>query len=438
MASRKSVVLIVALSILSLTPPLEAEPVASSSPSAISLAQVLEAARDRNPDINSARQAWEARRFEIGPARTWPDPTFSYVDEKIPSGMEGADPETMRQYRAEQMIPFPGKLSTEARMKYHEARIAESQYRDKVLEVQRDVRSRYYQLYLTDRSIELARQSVELMKNMLRTAQARLSSGQSTSADVFMSQTELRKMENMLFEQEQQRTLIQIELNTLVNQPTDTPWGKAAPPEIVDIPASLANLQALAEMKSPMFASAMHEVDHGRSMKRRSRLGWAPDFGLMYERQTMDEGPAGREIGVSLTFPLWFSRPRGEARAANAHSLEAEAMAESMRSTVRKMIHMEFTETNTHLRLTRSYVQGLLPAARGTLDVTREHYVSGRGDFIRFLEAFRAWITANVEYENQLYHYGEHWSELERWVGIDLAHAKEALSQKGMEMPNGH
>lgn len=242
----------------------------------------------------------------------------------------------------------------------------------------------------------------------------------------------------MLFEQEQQRILIQIELNTLLNQPTGTAWSKTTAPTVNDIPVSLEELQALSETSSPLFMVAMHEVDHSRAMKKRSRLGYAPDFGVMYERQTMDEGPAGREVGVSVSFPLWFSRPRGETRAAAAHALEAESSAQGMRNMVRKMVHMAFTETNTHLRLTQSYVQGLLPSARGTLDVTRQHYVSGRGDFIRFLEAFRAWITANVEYENQLYHYGEHWSELERWVGIDLAQAKEALHQKKSEAPNAH
>ena len=40
-----------------------------------------------------------------------------------------------------------------------------------------------------------------------------------------MVQTELRRMENMLFEQKQQRTLIQIEMNTLLNQPVETGSG---------------------------------------------------------------------------------------------------------------------------------------------------------------------------------------------------------------------
>ena len=51
-------------------------------------------------------------------------------------------------------------------------------------------------------------------------------------------------------------------------------------------------------------------------------------------------------------------------------------------------------------------------------------------DFLRFLEAFRTWIQTNNEYQEKLYGYGEHWSELERWVGVPVDKAKEALEQE--------
>src|SRR4029077_9027759 len=149
-------------------------------------------------------------------------PTFTFIDEKFPSGIDGVESEHIQHYRVEQMIPFPGKLTNESRMKYHEALIEEAKYRATTLEVFRDVKARYYQLYLTEQLIRLAQQSVDVMKQTLGSAQARLASGQTTAADAFMAQTELKRMENSLFEQKQGRLLIQIELNTLLNQPTDT------------------------------------------------------------------------------------------------------------------------------------------------------------------------------------------------------------------------
>src|SRR5438552_1355402 len=155
--------------------------------------------------------------------------------------MNGVDHEHVKHYRVEQMIPFPGKLTNESRMKYHEALIQEAKYRATALEVFRDVKARYYQLFLTDRLIALGQQSVDVMKQALGSAQARLASGQASAADAFMAETELKRMENQLYEQKQARTLLEIELNTLLNQATDTPLGLAAPPELKDLPVGLAD-----------------------------------------------------------------------------------------------------------------------------------------------------------------------------------------------------
>jgi cobalt-zinc-cadmium efflux system outer membrane protein len=396
----------------------------------LSLPTLLLRARDNNPDIVAARHGWKVVLDEVAPTRAWPDPTFTYVDEKFPSGMAGVDPEHIRHMRIEQIIPFPGKLTNDAQMKYHEALIAESKYRATTLDVFRDVRSRYYQLYLTDQLISLAQESVNVLKQTLASAQARLAGGQSSTADVFMVQTELRRMENMLFEQQQQRTLITIEMNTLLNQPVETELGTALPPDLKEIQATLPDLEKLASINNPLYQSAMHEVNHSRAMKTHHDLQYLPDFGVMYEKETADAGPDGRQIGVSVTFPLWLSRPWGLTRSAEEHTAEAEATSQSMRNEVQKMVHQEYTETNTYLAQAKNYQAGIIPEAQSALKITRQQYASGQLDFLRFLEAFRTWIQTNNEYQEKLYLYGDHWSELERWVGVPIDKVKEALEQE--------
>ena len=299
--------------------------------------------------------------------------------------------------------------------------------------------SRYYQLYLTDQEIALAQDSADLLKQIVGSAQARLGGGKGSAADVFMAQTELRRMENTLFEQKQERTLIQIELNTLLNQPVDTVLGSAQAPTLKSIPATLPDLDKLAELNNPHYLMAMHEVNHSRTMLARNRLQFAPDFGVMYERESADAGPAGRQIGVSVTFPLWVERPWGLYQSAKEHITEAEASSVAMRNQVTKMVHSEYAETTTYLTQARNYELGILPAAQSALKITRQQYASGQTDFVRFLEAFRTWIQTNNEYQDKLYRYGEHWSELERWVGIPVEHAREALEQdKVMPMEMNH
>lgn len=404
----------------------------------LSLKDLLLQARSRNPEVMAARQAWLVKRRDIGASGSWPDPTLTYVDEKFPSGMAGMGPEKIKHYRIEQGIPFPGKLSAESKMKYHESLIAGANYRGKILDVDRHVRLRFYQIYLTDQKIDLATQSLEVLHNAVKTAQSRLSSGRSSAGDVFMAQTELRKMENELYAQKQGRILASIELNNLLDQPTDTALGTAAAPPLEDLPGTLADFQQAAKRNAPMYLAAEHEINHSRVAVKRTRLGWAPDLGVMYEHETAPQGDPGRQIGVSITFPLWAKRAWNQSASAKEHFAEALATGRQMQNEVAKMVHMEFVETQTHLAMARRYENGVLPSALSNLRVARQQYGSGQGDFLRLLEALRTWLDAHNQYQEELFQYGEHRTELSRWIGVDVENLKEALAQQEWMPEDNH
>ena len=401
--------------------------VAPASAGEMSLAQVLSLAREKNPRVLAARHSWQVAEHQIGPAGTWPNPTFTYIDEKLPGGTAEAPAPTVHHLRVDQMVPFPGKLSSESRMKRHEALIAEAAYRSKLIDVLGETRMRYYQLYLTDQKIALAEQTVSALRSILQTAQARLAAGQSSTSDVFMAQMELRRLENMLYEQKQTRTLVEADLNALLDQPTETAWGPAAAPDLSDPPATLPEFLSLAEKNNPDYWSAKHETNHAKAMLRRDRLEFAPDFDVMLERETAPAGDAGHQIGVGIVLPLWINRPWSLYAGAKEHLAETEALSEDLRDTVSRNVHAEYTQVVTHLTMTRNYEKDILPTAQSNLKIARDQYASGRGDFLRVLEAFRTWIDTHNEYQEQLYQYGEHVSLLERWVGIDLSKTRELL-----------
>jgi outer membrane protein TolC len=401
------------------------------------LTEALATARDSNPEIGAARQAWKVAASLVPASKAWPNPTFTYIDEKLPAGNDGGSPAKIKHYRVEQMVPFPGKLSEDAQMRHHEALTAQATYQSKLLEVLGDVRMRYYQLYLTDQKIELAGRTLDALKAVLRTAQARLASNQLSTSDVFMTQLELRKIENELFQQRQARGLIEIELNTLLNRGVDTAWGPAQAPELVDLPVSVDGFKLLAQKNAPLFFAAQHEISHAQAMLKRSHFDFAPDFNLIYEHEASSHGETGRQIGVGISFPLWLQRPWNLGKSSREHVRETEALSQEMANMVLKQVYTEDTETITHLTLARNYERDLLPTALSNLRLAQDQYASGRGDFLRILEALRAWIEVHNEYQNELYHYGEHWSLLERWVGVDISKAKELLAAQNAE-ENSH
>ena len=69
-----------------------------------------------------------------------------------------------------------------------------------------------------------------------------------------------------------------------------------------------------------------------------------------------------------MTFPLWLSRPWGLTQSAQEHISEAEATSLAMRNEVQKMVHSEYTETNTYLT---QIISGQTVSLRRTLERAR-------------------------------------------------------------------
>jgi cobalt-zinc-cadmium efflux system outer membrane protein len=408
----------------------------SSASVAMTLQELDSRMAARNPELRAAQESSNVLKAQGDAATAWPAPTVSYIAEKDPSGVPGVDPENKTHWNIQQMIPFPGKRRGESNVKWHESRIAHTKALALEQDLRRQVHQRVYQLWLADRKIELAQQGVLVLQSVLRSAQARLASGQASASEVFLTQTELRQMENELFEQQQNRKLVQIELNTLLNDPPDQAIPSIAPPERPEAPGTLAELIALADRHNPDLAINHHEVSHGETMLRLSRLSYAPDFGLFLERETKDQGPAGRQIGLSLTVPIWLQGPRHNVAAARAHIDETKAMVTEREAMVRRMVALEQTEVETRIAKAKLYKEGIVPSAEHALSAIRQQYASGRADYLRFLEAFRSWLRARSDYADEVYHIAEHWTELERWVGISLPYEGESGRKGEGERPH--
>ncbi len=398
------------------------------------LTNLIQQVKEKNPRIQEAYRAWKVTERQVSPAGTWPNPRLNVSREKE----AGMDPMRLKKIGVSQEIPFPGKLTSEERMKYHEALIAGSHYQDTTLDVVSELRLRIYQLLLTDQLIALADQNADTMRQALRSSESRLASGSASTSDVFMAQVELRKMENMLFEQKQQRRLIESELNALLDEPVEKSWGTPLTPPLQAVPISLSDLQTVAEQMSPLVLSAQHEKHHGQSMVRRSRLDFAPDVEVMALRQTADQAGTGHEIGLSLSIPLWFKRPWNNFAGAKEHFLETEAGTKAMITMVKKMVRMEYIEAETHKTLAEQYQTGILPPTAANLKLTQASYSAGKTDFLRLQDAVRTWTETNIRYQNELYHAAEHWSLLERWAGVDLFEAKAMIETNTMKKENHH
>jgi cobalt-zinc-cadmium efflux system outer membrane protein len=227
-------------------------------------------------------------------------------------------------------------------------------------------------------------------------------------------------MSNMLLMEKQARLTVRFELNALLDQSPETPLSARVAPLLRDPPGTVEFLIEQARAQGPLYRQALHEESHARAQLRRSRLSYAPDLAVMYDRSKDDDGMTGYEAGVSASVPLWWSRPQGERREAIAHLESAQASARAMENEVVRAVATERGEVATRLALARSFETVLLPAARSSLELSRRRFESGSFPFVQFLEALRTLSAAEIDYQDSLVQYAVHWGMLEEWVGVPL------------------
>jgi hypothetical protein len=144
----------------------------------------------------------------------------------------------------------------------------------------------------------------------------------------------------------------------------------------------------------------------------------------MAEKSKPDRGENGHEVGVVVSVPLWISRPWNNLAAAKEHVLETKAGSQERMNEVKKMIQMEYIESETHLTLAREYEQKILPPAEANVKLTLESHASGKTDFLHLTQAVQTWIDVSIRYQNELYHAVEHKTLLERWLGEEIDNEK--------------
>lgn len=387
----------------------------------LSLEDLLSAVDTRSPELKSVRAAASAAEGRVGPAGTWPNPSVGFSREKIPGG------EKMSHLKGEQEIPFPGKLTQDARMTAHEAQVLQEQSRQKALAIRSRARVLYFDLRRAEEVTRRISDQIAIVDSLMASLRGRVAGGGGggmgggpPGADLFALEAERGRMSNMLLMEKQARLTVRFELNALLDQSPEAPLSARGVPVLKDPPGTVEFLIEQARAQGPLFRQAQHEESHARAQLRRSRLSYAPDLAVMYDRSKDDDGMTGYEAGVSASVPLWWSRPQGERREARAHMESAQSSARAMENEVLRAVTTERGEVATRLALARSFETVLLPAARSSLELSRRRFESGSFPFVQFLEALRTLSAAEIDYQDSLVQYAVHWGMLEEWVGVPL------------------
>lgn len=383
-----------------------------------------------NPRVAAARSFAQAAQARVPGASRPPDPQLQlgFMNYTIP-GLAPMPTLGMTQLQLMQMLPLGGKLALAGRVAGAQAFATNERASDIVWEVRSGTAMAFYDLYATDRGLDVARETLRLLQDIEKTAESMYRVGGGRQADVLRAQVEIAKMaEDTLRMQAMHATMV-ARLNALLDRSPDVGVGTPALPQFPDTVPARRWLDSLAFGDRPMIRAGVDDVRGAEASERLARKEIWPDLqiGVQYAQRG---GEMGTERMGSLMFgasvPV-FARDRQLRMREEAGAMKQMAQADlaAMRAETRGKIGEAYANLTRARSLAQLYRTTVLPQAEATVASAFGAYRVGSVDFMTLLDDR---MTVN-KYRQELYtldaDQGKAWADLEMLTGRELFDANQ-------------
>jgi cobalt-zinc-cadmium efflux system outer membrane protein len=397
----------------------------AQAPDSLSLGEVYLRVNTGTPRTAAAAAAARAAEARIGPARRLPDPMlqFALMNRRLP-GFGLDESLGMNQIGLVQMVPLGGKLGLATSVERARTAAAEARTADVRLAERERAAMAFFELYETDRSLALAEESRELLRDLVKTTSAMYAVGEGRQPDVLRAQVELARMQEELVRMSAMRTAAAARLNAVLDAPGDAAVG---PPRLPPFPGSVPardSLERLAIAGRPMLAAGAHDVHAAEDAARLAGRELWPDveLGIQYGWRPMETGSdrmASLMVGVRL--PVWAgSRQLAMRRESGAMRDMAAAELAAMTADTRGRVAELDADVQRVQTLLRLYRTTVLPQADATVASSLAAYRLGGVDFMTLLDARMNLIRYRQEMIRLEAELGSAVASLEMLTGTDL------------------
>jgi TolC family type I secretion outer membrane protein len=293
---------------------------------------------------------------------------------------------------------------------------------------------------------EVARQSVERVQVVLKTAKARLEAGVAPRFDVLRAEAELAAAQEQLLTAQNAVALAKAALNQLLGRPTNAPIEVAPLPEPIT-PSSEALqtetflTQALAHR--PELRSAEAQIQAAQERVNFAKADKNPLLFLSSNYQRQTETGFSRDyawsVNLIVQFPI-FDSGRRESVLQEQEALLQQALAQ--REQLQRQIALEVEQAirNYQVALQRlNTARAALASAEEAFRLAQVRYEAGVGTQVEVLDAQVALTQARANEVRALYDAHKAFARLVYATGLSEAEVRKMLTEtmatKGQEMP---
>lgn len=377
----------------------------------LELVTAVEIAIEDNPSLAQMQARYMAMSEIPAQAGSLPDPQLSVNAMNLPVGSFdlSQEPMTQMQLGFAQAFPFPGKRGLREEAAAFEAAAARDDVDEARFQLAQQVKSRWWQVYYLDRSLEIIDANLALLRQFIEIAQTKYKVGDGLQQDVLLAQLELSRLLSQQIEIRSMRRAQAAQLNASMGMPANIPV--ALPAKIAATLRDILSDDLLYEKAleyRPLLANRRHNIEAAKSRLALANRDYYPDFriGVNYGlRSGTNPTPIadGRDdflsLMLSMSVPLYASNKQDRAVAQRSNELTMRHYAlqdavTNMQSTITDS-SSEYIRAKDQFDLFRS---GIIPQARQTVDSMLSGYKVSRVDFLNLVRSQITLFSYEIQY----------------------------------------
>ncbi len=372
--------------------------VAASEPKQLLLADAVAIALLDHPGLAAMKARAEALAAVPSQQGSLPDPRLSLNVLNLPIDSFDFNQEGMTQFQVgfSQVLPFPGKLGLREAVAEHESTAARWQVEELRLKLVRDVKTVWWNLYFTDRALEIVARNRELLRQFVDVAQTKYKVGKGLQQDVLLAQLELSKLYDQSINLRGLRRNQMTQLNTLLDQPSSRPLQ--LPQRVTEMLAEITDEQGLlsyAAKTRPVLAAARSKIDVARARLGLAKKSYSPDFklGAAYGYRGGENADGSRRddflsVMFSMNLPLYAGARQDKAvDQRTSQVLQNRYELDDAHGGVAAEVSRALADYQQSREQVSLFKQGIIPQAAQTVASMLAAYQVNKVDFLNLVRA---------------------------------------------------
>lgn len=413
------------------------EPLVAPQPQLVETLLDLEAtAVTSNPTLRRMQHEAGAAWAKTGYVSKLPDPTVSTMFFTPPMHYE--PDRQLAEVQVMQMIPWLDRLKAEGQRAHMEALVAETQYQGELLRIVGDIRAIWFKLYVLRKQIETTQADQSQLESLIKTANARVRTGDAQPGDVLMATLELSSLQEQLLSYRQQVAAATAELNRLVGRDSNTPI--VAPTKlVVQFPEwNHEQLRQIAMGNQPELNAARLRTAATRwgievaRLKRRSDLTFGIGWMIMDApgAMTPDAGMDSLTLSVSGNIPIWHRKYDAMASEASRQHYSAHASEDEIALRLDALLQDLWEQARASQKTIELYETSILPQARQTFEADQKSLINNTVTFDRVIRDYRTLLNLELGYHRALGQLATTLARIRQAAGVDLLASPEPHPQR--------